>query len=236
MDIYLPAGRDTVNTKLLVLIHGGAWMQGDKTDFSYSDIKKLLPGYAFASINYRLSNNGQNKFPAQEEDVKAAISFLLSKRTDYKYSDKIVLLGASAGAHLALLQGYKYAKMVAPRAIISFFGPTDLTWLYNHAGNAAFPPLLAGIIGYTPAQNPSIYASSSAINYVNAQSAPTLLLQGGADVLVPVEQAKMLNDKLQTAGVAHQLVVYPGEGHGFSATAMKDAYTKMVAFLNANVK
>jgi len=236
MDIYLPAGRDTVNTKLLVLIHGGAWIEGDKTDFSYSDIKKLLPGYAFASINYRLSDNGQNKFPAQEEDVQAAISFLLSKQAEYNYSNKIVLLGASAGAQLALLQGYKYAKMIVPKAIISFFGPTDLTWLYNHPGNAAFPPLLAGIIGYTPAQNASIYTSSSPINFVTVQSAPTLLLQGDADILVPVDQANMLNAKLQTAGVVHQLVIYPGEGHGFSATAMSNAYTKIISFLNANVK
>jgi acetyl esterase/lipase len=236
MDIYLPAGRDTVNTKLLVLIHGGAWIGGDKTDFVYSDIKKLLPGYAFASINYRLSDNGQNKFPAQEEDIQAAISYLLSKQADYQYSNKIVLLGASAGGQLALLQGYKYAKMIVPKAIISFFGPTDLTWLYNHPDNAAFPPMLAAIVGATPSQNPSIYTSSSPINFVSAQSPPTLLLQGDADILVPVDQATRLNDKLQTAGVTHQLIIYPGEVHGFSATAMSDAYTKVVSFLNANVK
>jgi acetyl esterase/lipase len=236
MDIYLPAGRDSNNTKLMILIHGGAWTEGDKSDFNLNDIKKQFPGYALASINYRLYDNGRNIFPTEEEDVKAAVAFLLSKRSNYNYSSKIVLLGASAGAHLALLQGYKYGKMIAPQAIISFFGPTDLTYLYNHPAYPAISPLLATIVGYTPAQNPSIYTSSSPINFVTAQSPPTLLLQGDADPLVPVDQANMLNDKLQAAGVVHQLVIYPGESHGFTDTATNDAFNKIISFLHANVK
>ncbi|OQP63467.1 hypothetical protein A3860_24300 [Niastella vici] len=236
MDVYLPANRDTNNTKLMMLIHGGAWIEGDKADFSIPDIKKLLPEYAFANINYRLYSNGQNKFPAQEEDVKAAISFLLSKKAEYKFSKKIVLLGASAGAHLALLQGYKYASMMAPKAIISYFGPTDLAYLYNHPAQAALPNVLALIIGFTPTQNISIYNASSPINYVTSTSAPTLLLQGDADMLVPVDQANLLKNKLNTAGVTNQVVIYPGEQHGFSPTAMDDSYKKIISFLQANVQ
>jgi len=237
MDVYLPANRDTTNTKLMILIHGGAWIEGDKADFtaSMNDIKKLLPGYAFANINYRLYSNGQNKFPAQEEDVKAAVSFLLSKRAEYKYSNKIVLLGASAGAHLALLQGYKYADMIAPKAIVSYFGPTDLAYLYNHPANALVPTMLYNIIGYTPTQNAAIYTASSPINFVTAKSAPTILLQGDADVLVPVDQVYLLKNKLNTAGVINQVVVYPGEQHGFTATAMDDSIDKIISFLKANV-
>jgi len=236
MDVYLPANRDTNNTKLLVLIHGGAWIEGDKADFSIPDIKKLLPDYALANINYRLYSNGQNKFPAQEEDVKAAISFLLSKKADYKFSKKIVLLGASAGAQLALLQGYKYAGMMAPRAIISYFGPTDLAYLYNHPGQAALPNVLALIVGFTPTQNAAIYSSSSPVNYVTSTSAPTLLLQGDADILVPVDQANLLKNKLTTAGVTNQVVIYPGEQHGFSPAVMDDSYKKIISFLQANVQ
>lgn len=237
MDIYLPAGRDTVNTKLLVLIHGGAWLEGDKSDFdsNINDIKVLLPGYAIANINYRLYSNGNNKFPAQEEDVKAAINFLLGKLQDYKISRNFVYLGASAGAHLALLQGYKYSNIIAPKAIVSFFGPTDLTDLYNHPGDPSIPTILASIVGYTPAQNASIYTSSSPITYASATSAPTLLLQGDADVLVPLAQATMLNSKLTSLKVTHQLAVYPGEGHGFNATDMSDALSKVVSFLKTNV-
>jgi acetyl esterase/lipase len=235
MDLYLPANRDTGNTKLMILIHGGAWIEGDKSDFAVSDIKKLLPGYAFANINYRLYSNGQNKFPAQEEDVKAAVSFLLSRQDEYKFSRKIVLLGASAGAHLALLQGYKYPDLLAPKAIISYFGPTDLAYLYNHPGYSLVPAMLTSIIGFTPAQNSAIYNLCSPVNFVTAKSAPTLLLQGDADILVPVEQANLLKDKLHAAGVKHQLIVYPGEPHGFGTTAMDDSFKKIISFLQANV-
>lgn len=239
MDVYLPAGRDTVNTKLMVLIHGGAWIEGDKADFTanINDIKKLLPGYAFANINYRLYNtpSGANKFPSQEEDVKAAISYLLGKRTEYRFSNKIVLLGASAGAHLALLQGYKYAGTITPKAIISYFGPTDLAYLFSNPGLPIVPGMLAGIVGYTPAQNVAAYVSSSPINFVTGKSAPTLLLQGDTDPLVPVAQAKLLGDKLKAAGVTYELVVYPNEGHGFTPTTMNASILKVISFLQANV-
>lgn len=237
MDIYLPANRDTANTKLMILIHGGSWIEGDKADFtaSINDIKKLLPEYAFANINYRLYSNGQNKFPAQEEDVNAAVSFLLSKKAEYRYSDKIVLLGGSAGAHLAMLQGYKYTSMIAPKAIVSYFGPTDLTYLYNHPAYSLVPTMLNSIIGYTPTQNPSIYTESSPINFVTATSAPTILLHGDADIIVPVDQAYLLKDKLNAAGVTNEVVVYPGEQHGFTDAAMDDSINKIISFLKANV-
>jgi len=221
----------------MILIHGGAWIEGDKADFtaSMNDIKKLLPGYAFANINYRLYSNGQNKFPAQEDDVKAAVSFLLSKRAEYKFADKIVLLGASAGAHLALLQGYKHADMIAPKAIVSYFGPTDLAYLYNHPAQPLVPAMLANIIGFTPTQNASIYTNSSPINFVTGKSAPTILLQGDADILVPVDQVYLLKNKLNTAGITNQVIVYPGEQHGFTATTMDDSINKIISFLKANV-
>lgn len=239
MDVYLPAGRDTVNTKLMVLIHGGAWIQGDKADFTanINDIKKLLPGYAFANINYRLYNTltGANKFPSQEEDVKAALAYLLGKKAEYHFSNKVVLLGASAGAHLALLQGYKNAGTITPKAIISYFGPTDLAYLYNNPGLSYVPGVLAGIVGSTPALNAAAYAASSPINYVTPKSAPTLLLQGDKDLLVPVAQANLLGEKLKTAGVTYELVVYPNEEHGFTPATMNASILKAISFLQANV-
>jgi acetyl esterase/lipase len=239
MDVYLPAGRDTINTKLMVLIHGGAWIEGDKSDFTanITAIKKLLPGYAFANINYRLYNafTASNKFPAQEEDVKAAVAYLLSKRAEYRFSNKIVLLGASAGAHLALLQGYKNSGTISPKAIVSYFGPTDMTDLYNTAVDPLVKTTIAGIVGSTPVQNAAAFANSSPINYVTGKSAPTLLLQGDIDPLVPVKQATLLAGKLKSAGVTYELVVYPSETHGFTTTTMNASVLKVISFLQANV-
>src|SRR5258706_3447019 len=218
MDVYLRAGRSASTTKTMILIHGGAWSTGDKTDFTaYVDtLKKRLPDYAIFNLNYRLATVAGNFFPAQENDVKAAFDVIVSKTNEYKISKKIVLLGASAGGHLALLQGYKNGSPVKAKAIIDFFGPTDIADLYNHPADPSLLPLLQILLGGTPASNPVMYQQSSPINFVNSQSPPTIIFQGGVDPVVPVSQSTALDNKLQTMGVIHQYVFYPTEGHGWT--------------------
>jgi acetyl esterase/lipase len=239
MDVYLPAGRSEDSTKLIVLIHGGGWNGGDKSEFDryINELQKRLPNYAFANINYRLFNfnTGGNRFPAQENDIKAAIDFLSRKTSDYKISDQIVLLGASAGAHLALLQGYKNSEPEKVKAIVSFFGPSDLTELYNRPGNPGIPFLLNALIGTTPSENKEIYKQSSPINFVQANSPPTLLLQGGRDFLVPENQSTLLRDKLKNKGVIHQYIYYPDEGHGWRGSRLLESLDKVAEFVRTNV-
>ena len=158
MDVYLPVGRSSTATKVIIMIHGGGWNTGDKSDFNeYVDsLKKRESGYAIFNVNYRLAN-APDLFPAQEQDIKAAVEFIYNKRSEFLISDKFALIGASAGAHLALLQGYKYSTPVKPKAIIDFFGPTDLVELYNNPSNPLVQPLLAAVTGGTPASNNSLY-------------------------------------------------------------------------------
>jgi acetyl esterase/lipase len=232
MDIYLPPQRSSSTTKVLIMIHGGGWSGGDKSDFTagIAGVQQLLPGYAIFNINYRLVGSGNvNVFPAQEEDVKAAVEYIYNRREQFQISDKFVYLGASAGGHLALLQGYKHTNVVRPKAIIDFFGPTDLTALFNNSALAAL--LLPQALGGTPTTNASLYQSSSPINYVTAQSSATMILQGGTDDLVPPSQSTALRDKLNTLGVANQYVFYPNEGHGWGDPNATDSYLKIAAFL-----
>lgn len=241
MDIYLPANRTTATTKVMIMIHGGGWTSGDKSDFSsfVDTLKKRLPGYAIFNINYRLSATPNNLFPTQELDVKAAIDFIYNKSEEYKISGKYVLLGASAGAHLAMLQGYKYNTPVKAKAVVSFFGPSDLLDMYNNpvGGNPFFSLALAGAIGATPAQNPSIYTSSSPVTFINSSNAmPTILLHGGVDPLVNPSQSVAVQTKLNTASIPNQYVYYPTGGHGdWDAATYTDAFNKIQLFLEANV-
>ncbi len=238
MDVYLPAGRSVDSTKLIVLIHGGAWIEGDKMDFDtfVTAIKQRLPGYAIANINYRLATLTANRFPAQEQDMKAAVDYLVQRTGEYKISQKIVLLGASAGGHMAALQAYKQATPKV-KALVNFFGPADMVATYNSVTDPtslfAFQILMSG----TPTSNPTLYQQSSPINFVTAQSPPTILFHGGQDDLVDVSQSVALKTKLQSAGVTNQLIIYPNEGHGiWPAPVMADAYAKLEAFLKANVQ
>lgn len=236
MDIYLPENRNTSSTKYLIIIHGGGWNGGDKTDMTqYADtMRKRLPDYAVFNINYRLAL-GANLFPTQENDVKSAVQFIINNSAEYGISQKFALLGASAGAHLALLQGYKYTAQINPKAIVSFFGPTDLIDMYKHPANPYVPAGLISVIGKTPTQDSLLYANSSAINFVKNISAPTILLHGGADPLVSASQATMLKTKLDAAGIVNQYVFYPSEGHGWFGTNLYDSFNKIEAFLRAHV-
>lgn len=237
MDIYLPANRSVIATKSIVLIHGGGWNSGSKNDFvSYIDsFKKRMPGYAIFNINYRLVN-GSNLFPAQEQDVKTAIDFIAKNSLDYHINkNKLVLLGVSAGGHLALLQGYKYSNPKVA-AIVDFFGPTDLMTMFQKPWHPYVPFVLQMITGTTPKQNAALYQQSSPVNYVSSHSAPTLILHGSSDNIVNVSQSKSLKSKLDQAGVKNELVIYPGKAHGWYGSTLSDSFDRIEAFLQANVR
>jgi acetyl esterase/lipase len=236
MDVYLPANRSFHSTKSIILIHGGGWNSGSKNDFvTYIDsFQKRMPDYAIFNINYRLVN-GSNLFPTQEQDVKAAIDFIADNSTEYHIDkNKLVLLGASAGGHLALLQGYKYnSPKVA--AIIDFFGPTDLVTMFKKPWHPYVPFVLQMITGNTPSQNLVIYKESSPINYVSAHSAPTLILHGSNDQVVNISQSKALKSKLDDAGVKNELVIYLGKAHGWYGPTLSHSFDRIEEFLQANV-
>ena len=235
MDVYLPAGRSSVSTPVLVLFHGGAWISGDKSDLTpYVDsIQGLLPDYAVVNVNYRLASVGVNLFPTQEQDADQAMQFLAAHAQDYHVSGQFVLLGVSAGGQMALLQAYKYPEP-AVAAVISFFGPTDMVDLSLHSPDPDILQALPLLMGGTATQNPSLYHSTSPVNFVTPASCPTLLLQGGKDPLVPYQEAYELQDTLNARGVVNQLVFYPDQGHGWTGADLTDSFQKVVAFLRQN--
>jgi acetyl esterase/lipase len=237
LDLYLPAGR-TNNTKAIIVIHGGGWSTGDKSDLTpYIDtLKKRLPGYAIFNLNYRLATGTSDLFPTQENDVKAAVDFIYGKKNDYVISDKWAMLGVSAGAHLSLLHAYKYTVPVKIKAVVDFFGPADLIDMYNNPASIFAPPsALAAVTGGTPGTHLSLYQQSSPVTFINAQTSPTIILQGGLDPLVSVNQATTLKNLLQTNGVTHQYIFYPTEGHGWSGANLTDSFDKIGLFLTATV-
>ena len=237
MDVYLPADRSTATTKLIIMIHGGSWQGGDKSDMTafVDTINRRLPGYAVININYRLASFSGNLFPTQETDVKSATDFIYARRAEYKISDKFVFLGVSAGSHLALLQSYKYTTP-AVKAVVDFFGPNDMADMYNNPASASAPPSgIAFLLNGTPTTNAPLYASSSPINYVSPQSPATIIFHGGVDPLVRYQQSVALRDKLILNGVTRQYVFYPTEGHGWAGANLVDSFNKLQDFLNTYV-
>jgi len=237
MDLYLPKGRSVDSTKLILLVHGGGWVTGDKAEFTsfIPVIQQKLPNYAIANINYHLASTTANHFPVQENDMKAAVDFLIKKGEEFRVSQKIVLLGASAGGHLVTLQAYKYASPKI-KAVVDFYGPVDMVSLYNNTVIPFNKSVIETLMGGTPSTNAALYQQSSPINFVTAQSPPTLIFHGDKDELVNLSQSVALKNKLQSLGIASELAVYPNLGHAiWPQVIMNDAFSKIELFVKANV-
>lgn len=238
MDIYLPPNRSDANTKIFVMIHGGAWTAGDKSDFTATipSIQTALTNYAVININYRLAiPPSTNLWPTQINDVNEAFNYIISKASYFHYNpNKIVIMGASAGAHLGLLKAYKYDADKKVKAVVNYFGPTDMADLYNFQVGIQ-KQLFELFMGGTPTSAATVYTNASPLFAVSSTSAPTITFHGTLDNVVPISQSTRLRTALNTAGVVNQYTEYVGEGHGvFNSTNTLDAFNKFISFTIAN--
>ena len=102
-DIYLPENR-TTSTKILILIHGGGWISGDKSDMSSikTFISALHPNIGIVNMNYTLAGINNPPVPMQTEDISMVVDYLSMNKSSLIVSDDIGFIGVSAGAHLSL--------------------------------------------------------------------------------------------------------------------------------------
>ncbi len=234
-DIHLPANRD-LNTPVIILVHGGSWIGGDKSDMDLftSNIKILMPEFAIANINYQLLTLTENKHPTQINDIEQLLIELKNKSVEYQISNDYYFLGVSAGAHLSLL--FSYTKNINNdiKAVCSIVGPTNFTdEAYINSGNTELELLATTFLGDTFQNNPDLYADASPIFHVNENSTPTLLFYGGKDPLIPVSQGEGLKNKLIEFNVQHEYTLYPNEGHGWEGINAIDTFTKITAFFKS---
>jgi acetyl esterase/lipase len=233
MDVYLPAGRsDTGRAKVIVVVHGGGWGGGDKSEMEVivALMRQKWPQAAVVNINYRLVTPTFVGHPNQLNDIRAALDFLVTKQAEYKIATQgFALAGASAGAHLSLLYGYAFDPERRVKVIGDAFGPTnflDIPW-YN---NILAKPTIEGYMGKTLAQDTALYRSASPLERVTATSPPTIIFHGSQDIIVPVQQSVLLDAKLQSFGVRHIYQNYPTANHGWDGALLDDTVTKMIAF------
>ena len=239
LDVYKPPsptqrgpqtdGASRPLSPAVIVIHGGSWRSGEKSDFESYDRWLAAGGRVVFDVEYRLANDAQ-RFPAQLTDIKCAIGWVKSHAAQYHVdAERLALLGRSAGGQLALLAAYTANdptlrpgscgdQETRVRAVISFYGPTDLAWDYAHPGRPDVidtPRVLENYLGGSPASAPQAYASASPIEHVGAQSPPTLFLHGGHDQLVLAENVERIMPKLAAAGVPFTYVYLPWANHGF---------------------
>ena len=215
LDIYSPRFASPIaGYPLIVSIHGGAWERGDR--HSDAGLRKLTErGYALASIDYRLAS--QAKYPAQIDDVRRAVSWLVKHAGEYHFdTNRIFAIGASAGGHLSLLLGLSQKPGDRTiKAVCALYPPTDLVSIVppEKRGEADNP--VADLLGGPVSERLALAREASPITYVRKESVPVLILHGDADTLVPVAQSRSLEAAMKAAGANCTVVVYRGYPHGF---------------------
>lgn len=211
IDIYLPRQRDTT-TAMILLIHGGGWVAGNKEDWSQEIINELLnSGYAVSSMNYQYANGN---FHNQMQDISNAIAFMQTKSTSWKISSsKFALMGASAGAHLSLLYAHAYDNTHLVKTVVSIVGPTDMTdtLFHQYANNWLIGSVFEQFLGTTFQNNPQVYQDASPL--YNFSTIPTFFISGWLDNLVPPQQSLRMFDSLTVHGTETDTTIFQNADH-----------------------
>lgn len=228
IDIYLPDPTN-FNHKIVLLIHGGGWVMGDKQDFYLEASFLGNRGFAVSSMNYRYAGNNTGiHYQQLMQDVNAAILCILSRAGEYDYdSSTIVLAGGSAGAHMAMLYAYGYDSLKRVKAVISMAGPADLLApdLIAITGMKNLVNIMTGDTDLTH------WNDANPAHFVNAASPPTCFFHGLQDNIVPHTQSVALHHKLDSLNVRNEIYLFPGSGHGFTVADTRTTLSLTEAFL-----
>jgi acetyl esterase/lipase len=229
MDIYLPENINSA-TKTFILLHGGGWSGGSKEQLNYviPMLKSAFPEHAIVNLNYRLATAENPAFPMQIQDIEKALYFL--RTAEYSLPTDYAFIGASAGAHLAMLYSYKYDAEHNVKAIVDIVGPADFT--DNYYTSHPYYQFAALYLLGSAANSPEASLSISPAMFVNSQSAPTIMFYGGKDPMVPASQGERLKAKLDAFKVPNELYVYANSGHvNWSPQVVADFQDKAIRFL-----
>jgi acetyl esterase/lipase len=202
----------------VVVIHGGSWHNGDSGQMPELNRYLAARGYAVAAISYRLAP--AHRFPAQLDVVRAAIGFLKRNAAALGIDpQRLVLLGRSAGGHLALLAAYTSGD-VAIRGVVAFYAPTDMIYGYDNPARKRVidgRAIIEAFLGGKPSVIRTTYELASPLQTAGAGCPPTLLIHGGRDNLVGAIQSEMLAERLAAAGCRHFYLKLPWATHGCDA-------------------
>jgi acetyl esterase/lipase len=207
MDFYRAVGAPQGGAACVVMIHGGGWDGGDRTQLADANHRLAAWGYAVAAISYRLAP--RHRWPAAAEDVVAGIVYLRAHATELGIDPERLVLATAVGyrPHQPFIRG-----------VVAYYAPHDLHFAWRNTpegGILDFFTLMRQYLGGSPEEAPRAYDEASAYHAVTSQTPPTLLVHGGKDSLVWFRQSERLAARLAEHGVPHTYLALPWAVHAF---------------------
>ena len=235
-DLFLPAGRTEENTKVIMLIHGGGWIEGDKTDMqdAFDLLRERHPNHAIVNVNYVLATTQTPAFPNQFLDIEKIIEKLTAESNSLQINPTFGIVGASAGAHIGLMYDYVYDLTDQVKFVASVVGPTDFTDPF-YAENPEFELLLNFLVDTDAYEDDvDLAIAVSPAFQVSEVSSPTAMFYGNQDPLVPINNAYTLRSALNTFDIENSLSVFNG-GHGddWNEIEIASMQSKISQYINA---
>jgi acetyl esterase/lipase len=221
LDLYEAAAAAREPQPLVIMIHGGSWNGGNRTQLPAICRYLARRGYAVAAIDYRRAP--KHPFPAARDDVFRVIDFLKRHAVEARIDvSRIALIGRSAGGQLALSAAYA-GREPAIRGVVSLYGPSDLVLGYRHPSRRHVldsTTVLENYLRGSPDDQAETYAAASPVQHVNATTPSTLLIHGSLDPIVWPEQSAVLAKRLSEAARPQLHLPLGWATHGCDATLM----------------
>jgi len=235
LDIYRPAAT-AVQQQLpvVVLVHGGGWKSGYRSEFAPMAVRLAQQGYAAVTLSYRLS--GEARYPAAVQDVQAAVRWVQANAAQHGLDpQRIALAGGSAGGQIASLAG---VTMEGVKAVINIDGLSDFTseLALRHEDDPSKKPSAAGAwFGGRYAEQTALWQQASPIRYVRPDM-PAMLFIGSGQPRFSAGREEMMA-KMASAGVASDKLVLAGTPHSFWLFDpwLQTTVDASVAFLHQNL-
>ena len=216
LDVYQPAAKGPF--PIIMQIYGGSWQNGKPASQEKFARHFAERGYLVVAIDYR--HAPEWKWPEQIVDVRTALYWVTQDAANFGGdASRIVLVGWSAGAQLAMRLAYQEGPS-SIRGVVNFYGPVDLAngWRRPPRPDPAnVQGILEAFIGGTPDQKPEHYKHASPITWVSKASAPTLSVYGSRDHIVEARFGRMLDAALTRAGATSVLLELPWSEHSYDA-------------------
>lgn len=227
---------------LVIVIHGGSWQSGDNTQLPELNSYLATKGYNVAAINYRLAP--AYKAPAPVDDTRDAINYFIANAKALNIdTNKIVLLGRSAGAQIALCSAYNFHNKNI-KGVISYYGPADMVWagqLSSNAGVLNNNEIYNNYLGGQYNQVPEKFTEISAVHHADTSSPPTLMIHGKIDPLVFYIHNEHLQKRLNELKTPNYYLEFKHATHGCdynlnspAGQACTYAVEKFLAFVTQN--